>query len=174
MWSLQDVLNWLDENKLGSLVPTFRIHKIDGKELDRIREKNDSKVSLLKFWIKIILKIKLILINSDLETNRGSKRTARPVTNSVTKSRIYLLVSAIAEISMLSTFLPSREKLNFQPIASFISDSPTPLPKISLGIPYFEGFYLFFNKICNVCGASFLPHTVLLHNVIHIRINVNM
>lgn len=43
MWSLQDVLNWLDENKLGSLVPTFRIHKIDGKELDRIREKNDSK-----------------------------------------------------------------------------------------------------------------------------------
>jgi len=43
MWSLQDVLNWLDENKLGSLVPVFRIHKIDGKELDRIREKNDSK-----------------------------------------------------------------------------------------------------------------------------------
>jgi len=43
MWSLQDVLNWLDENKLGSLVQTFRIHKIDGKELDRIREKNDSK-----------------------------------------------------------------------------------------------------------------------------------
>ena len=48
MWSLQDVLNWLDENKLGSLVPTFRIHKIDGKELDRIREKNDSKVSRSK------------------------------------------------------------------------------------------------------------------------------
>ena len=48
MWSLQDVLNWLDENKLGSLVQTFRIHKIDGKELDRIREKNDSKVSRAK------------------------------------------------------------------------------------------------------------------------------
>ena len=55
MWSLQDVLNWLDENKLGSLVQTFRIHKIDGKELDRIREKNDSKVRSNKIKIKMTL-----------------------------------------------------------------------------------------------------------------------
>ena len=54
MWSLQDVLNWLDENKLGSLVQTFRIHKIDGKELDRIREKNDSKVSRAKNNLKLL------------------------------------------------------------------------------------------------------------------------
>ena len=45
MWTLQDVLSWLDENNMKTLVPLFRVHKIDGKELDRIREKNDSKVS---------------------------------------------------------------------------------------------------------------------------------
>lgn len=43
MWSLQDVLLWLEENNLSSLVPLFRVNRIDGKELDRIREKNDSK-----------------------------------------------------------------------------------------------------------------------------------
>jgi hypothetical protein len=43
MWSLQDVLTWLEENNLSSLVPLFRVNRIDGKELDRIREKNDSK-----------------------------------------------------------------------------------------------------------------------------------
>ena len=44
-WSLQDVLMWLNENNLSTLVPLFRVNQIDGKELDRIREKNDSKVS---------------------------------------------------------------------------------------------------------------------------------
>ena len=45
MWSVDEVLDWLAENNLASLVPVFRLHKIDGRELDRIREKNDSKVS---------------------------------------------------------------------------------------------------------------------------------
>ena len=44
MWSVDEVLEWLAENNLGQLVPVFRLHKIDGRELDRIREKNDSKV----------------------------------------------------------------------------------------------------------------------------------
>jgi len=44
VWSVDEVLEWLGENNLGTLVPVFRLHKIDGRELDRIREKNDSKM----------------------------------------------------------------------------------------------------------------------------------
>ena len=44
-WSTDDVQAWLNENHLETLVPLFKVHKIDGKELDRIREKNDSKVN---------------------------------------------------------------------------------------------------------------------------------
>jgi len=44
VWSVDEVLDWLAENNLASLVPVFRQHRIDGRELDRIREKNDSKM----------------------------------------------------------------------------------------------------------------------------------
>lgn len=43
-WTAEDVSNWLNNNHLETLIPLFRLHKIDGKELDRIREKNDSKM----------------------------------------------------------------------------------------------------------------------------------
>jgi len=43
-WTADDVLNWLKQTNQETLVPLFKIHKIDGKELDRIREKNDSKM----------------------------------------------------------------------------------------------------------------------------------
>ena len=49
MWSVDEVLDWLAENNLASLVPVFRQHRIDGRELDRIREKNDSKVKFINF-----------------------------------------------------------------------------------------------------------------------------
>ena len=140
MWSLQDVLNWLDENKLGSLVPTFRIHKIDGKELDRIREKNDSKVSFLKFSI---FEFKLILINSDLETDRGSKRTARPVTNSVTKSRIYLLVSAMLKLVCFPhSCLPERNSTSSQSRLSFPT-AQHPSQKYRSAYPILKGSIYF-------------------------------
>jgi hypothetical protein len=45
-WTAEDVSNWLNNNHLETLIPLFRLHKIDGKELDRIREKNDSKVKI--------------------------------------------------------------------------------------------------------------------------------
>merc|ERR1712228_577921 len=44
LWTAEDVIVWLNNNHLETLVPLFRVHKIDGKELDRIREKNDSKM----------------------------------------------------------------------------------------------------------------------------------
>lgn len=44
LWSNEDVLVWLKNNHLETLVPLFKVHNIDGKYLDKIREKNDSKM----------------------------------------------------------------------------------------------------------------------------------
>ena len=51
VWTNDEVLAWLADNNLASLVPVFRLHKIDGRELDRIREKNDSKVLISDFFL---------------------------------------------------------------------------------------------------------------------------
>ena len=48
-------------------MPLFRVHKIDGKELDRIREKNDSKVCnnkavLLRMYYIYVTKLALLSV----------------------------------------------------------------------------------------------------------------
>ena len=71
-------------------MPLFKIHKIDGKELDRIREKNDSKVFfyfLYNYMVKIIFQ--------DAETVGGSEGAAGSASNCFTVSHKFDLLKKI-------------------------------------------------------------------------------